>query len=265
MGSLTDFVKVAAGGLALGVAVGYLALAVLSRLNDYLTETLVTLIAAYGTFLVAEGLSVSPALAVVAAGLLVGNFGQQQVMSPTSRITVGLSWEFFGFLANSLIFLLVGLQIRTIVFSGYWGITLLAIVVTLVSRCIVIGFFSWLTSVFNRPKAIAFNWQIMLVWGGLRGSLSLAMALSLPVTLVSGADFPDRNQILVMTFGLILFSLLIQGLTIEPLMKVLKLGRDQSGQIHQYETLRGRLLTSRAARHRIDEMHSRGLINEETT
>ncbi len=264
-GSLSDFVKVAAGGLALGVAVGYLALAVLSHLNDYLTETLVTLIAAYGTFLSAEQLGVSPALAVVAAGLLVGNFGQQQVMSPISRITVGLSWEFFGFLANSLIFLLVGLQIRTIAFSGYWGVILLAIVVTLVSRCVVIGFFSWLTSVFNRPKAIALNWQIMLVWGGLRGSLSLAMALSLPVTLANGTDFPDRNQILVMTFGLILFSLLVQGLTIEPLMKVLKLGRDESGQLHQYETLRGRLLTARAARHRIDEMHSRGLINEETT
>ena len=264
-GSLTDFVKVAAGGLALGVAVGYLALAVLSHLNDYLTETLVTLIAAYGTFLAAEQLGVSPALAVVAAGLLVGNFGQQQVMSPTSRITVGLSWEFFGFLANSLIFLLVGLQIRTIAFGGYWGVILLAIAVTLISRCIVIGFFSGLTSLINRPKAIAFNWQIMLVWGGLRGSLSLAMALSLPVTLATGANFPDRNQILVMTFGLILFSLLVQGLTIEPLMKVLKLGRDQSGQIHQYETLRGRLLTSRAARHRIDEMHSRGLISEETT
>jgi CPA1 family monovalent cation:H+ antiporter len=262
--SLAEFIKVSVGGLGLGVAVGYLALAILEQLNDYLTETLVTLIAAYATFLGAEQFGVSPALAVVAAGLLVGNFGQQRAMSPTTRITVGLSWEFFGFMANSLIFLLVGLQVRTINLGSFGTITGLAIIVTLLSRCVVIFFFSWLTRLINRPKAIPFSWQLMLIWGGLRGSLSLAMALSLPVTLASGELFPDRDKILVMTFGLIMFSLLGQGLTTTPLMNLLKLGRNQSKQIHQYETLHGRLLTLRAAQQEIQEMQNNGTLGAET-
>lgn len=243
--SISEFVKVAVGGLLLGVAVGYLALGLLSRLTDYLTETLVTLIVAYGTFLLAEQLGLSPALAVVVAGLLVGNFAQDKVMSPTSRVAVGLSWELIGFLANSLIFLLVGLEIRAVNFSGLWGITLLGIAATLVSRVVIVGFFSWLNHLIRKETALPISWQVIMVWGGLRGALSLALALSLPVTLASGALFPDRDTLLVMTFGVILFTLLVQGLTVEPLLKKLKLNRLESQQLQLYEELRGRLLVAR--------------------
>lgn len=262
-GSLVDFVRVAAGGLVLGVAVSYLASAMLSRINDYLTETVVTVIAAYGTFLIAELLNVSPALAVVAAGLLVGNFAQEKTMSPSSRVAVGLGWEFFGFIANSLIFLLVGLQVQVINLTAFIGITILGIVATLIARSLVIVFFSWLLPLFSSKRVIPASWQLMLIWGGLRGSLSLAMALSLPIVLNNGTEFPDRNKLLVMTFGLIMFSLLVQGLTIEPLMKKLKLGRNVSDQIQRYEALRGRLLTIRAANQRIQEMETRGLVTTE--
>ena len=139
--SLIEFMKASVGGLALGVAIGYLALGVLSRFNDYLTETLVTIIVAYATFLIGEEIGVSPALAVVAAGLMVGNMVQQKAMSPTTRVTVGLGWEFFGYVANSLIFLLVGEQVRSIDIAPFWGIALLAIVVTVVGRTVVIFFF----------------------------------------------------------------------------------------------------------------------------
>lgn len=262
-GSLVDFVKVAAGGLLVGVAVSYLASAVLGHINDYLTETVVTVIAAYGTFLIAELLDVSPALAVVSAGLLVGNFAQEKSMSPSTRVAVGLGWEFFGFIANSLIFLLVGLQVKVINLTSFVGVTLLGIVATLLARAIVIAFFSWLLQLFSKKRIIPISWQMMLVWGGLRGSLSLAMALSIPIVVANGTEFPDRNQLLVMTFGLIMFSLLVQGLTIEPLMRKLKLGRNVSDQIQRYETLRGRLLTIRAATQRIDEMKTRGLVTVE--
>ncbi len=264
VGSLVEFVKVAAGGLLLGGVVGYLALFLLKHLNDYLTETLVTLIVAYGTFLAAEQLHVSPALAVVAAGLLVGNFGHDKVMSPTSQVAVGFSWDFIGFLANSLIFLLVGLQVRAIQASEFWIITALAIGVTLFSRVIVIGVFSWVTNLINRQPVISFSWQLMLIWGGLRGSLSLAMALSLPVVLASGALFPDRDKLLVMTFGLIMFNLLVQGLTIEPLMKLLKLEQKPSPELRQYELYRGQMLTAQAVRRRLEELYNRNLLSEET-
>jgi monovalent cation:H+ antiporter, CPA1 family len=263
-GSLIEFIKVAAGGLLLGGAVGYLALFLLTHLNDYLTETLVTLIVAYGTFLAAGQLQVSPALAVVAAGLLVGNFGQEKVMSATTQMAVGLSWEFIGFLANSLIFLLVGLEVRAIQVAEFWEITALAIGVTLFSRVVVIGFFSWGANWINRRLVIPLSWQIMLIWGGLRGSLSLAMALSLPVFLASGAVFPDRSKILVMTFGLIMFNLLVQGLTIEPLMKLLKLEQKPSPELRLYELYRGQALTAQAVRRRLEELYNRNLLSEET-
>lgn len=262
-GSLVEFVKVAAGGLLLGVAVGYLALFLLTHLDDYLTETLVTLIVAYGTFLAAEQLGVSPALAVVAAGLLVGNFGQEKVMSPTTQVAVGHSWEFIGFLANSLIFLLVGLEIRAISILDFWEVTALAIAVALFSRVVVVNFFSWLANALKRRPAIPMSWQLMLIWGGMRGSLSLAMALSLPVMLANGSIFPDRAKILVMTFGLIMFNLLVQGLTIEPLLKLLKLGEKLTPEMRQYELYRGKMLTAQAVRRRLDELSNRNLMTEE--
>ncbi|MBN9388961.1 MAG: Na+/H+ antiporter [Chloroflexi bacterium] len=261
--SLFEFVKVAAGGLLLGGAVGYLALFLLRHLNDYLTETLVTLIVAYGTFLAAEQLQVSPALAVVAAGLLVGNFGQEKVMSPTTQVAVGLSWEFIGFLANSLIFLLVGLEIRAIQILNFWEITLLAIGVALFSRVVVIGFFSGVANLLQRRRVIPLSWQTLLIWGGLRGSLSLAMALSLPAFLSNGDVFPGRDQILVMTFGLIMFNLLVQGLTIEPLMRLLKLGQATTAEMRRYEFFRGQMLIAQAVRRRLDELASRNLMTEE--
>ncbi len=261
--SLFEFFKVAAGGLLLGGIVGYMALFLIRHLNDYLTETLVTVIVAYGTFLAAEQLHISPALAVVAAGLLVGNFGQEKVMSPTTQVAVGLSWEFIGFLANSLIFLLVGLQIRAIQILNFWEISALAIAVALFSRVVVIGFFSWLANIFKPSQSITLKWQLMLIWGGLRGSLSLAMALSLPVFLANGAPFPDRDRILVMTFGLIMFNLLVQGLTIEPLMRFLKLGQKNSPEMRQYEFYRGQMLIAQAVRRRLDELSNRNLMTEE--
>ena len=134
-----EFIKVTIGGLGLGVAIGYLALLLITPMDEYLTEILITLIVTYGTFLTAEAIGVSPALAVVAAGLLVGNFGQKKAISPATQVALGYSWEFFGFLANSLIFLLVGLEVRVISFGSFWTITILGIVATLVSRALAVG------------------------------------------------------------------------------------------------------------------------------
>lgn len=259
--TLIEFIKVAVGGLVLGSAIGYLGFVVLSHLENFLTETLVTLIVAYGTFLGAETIGVSPALAVVAAGLLVGNIGRSKGMSASSRVAVGLSWELIGFIANSLIFLLVGLEIRAVNFNPvFWWVTMLGIAATSFSRGIIVVIFSGLNALFRPAAAIPLSWQLVMIWGGLRGSLSLALALSLPATLANGSPFPDRDELLVMTFGVILFTLLVQGLTIEPLIKVLKLGRPTPQYQEQYELLRGQLVAVRAALVELKKLRTQGLI-----
>lgn len=257
--SAGEFVKVALGGLVLGATIGYLALLLLTQLDDYLTEMLVTIIVAYGSFLLAEQLTLSPALTVVVAGLIVGNFGRRKALSATSQIALGYSWEMLGFIANSLIFLLVGLQIRTLDLSNFGWITLLAIGVTLLSRFVVVIVFSWFTNIIDPDVVIPWDWQAMLIWGGLRGALSLAMALSIPLVLTNGQEFPDRNKILVMTVGVIMFTLLVQGLTIEPLLKALR-KRTGPDKLQQYETLQTELLRIKAKRQEVQTMLEQNLI-----
>ena len=254
-GSLLEFVKVGVGGILLGTITGYVALFVLKRMDDYLTEILITLLAAYGTFMIGEEVGVSPALAVVVTGLLVGNIGQSRTFSPTTQLALNYTWDFFGFVANSLIFLLVGLQVRLISFTNYWIVTALAIVATVLGRWLVVGLFSGITNLWQRKMAIPWSWQVMLSWGGLRGALSLAMALSLPLVLNDGTSFPDHDGLLVMTFGVIMFSLIVQGLSIEPVMKLLKLNEPTSEQVYQYDVLKLEIHTLEKLKQHLQTLH----------
>ena len=196
---IVDFFRIAGGGLLVGLIVGLLSTTVLARVNEHLVETTITFISAYGAFMAGESLHVSGVLAVVTAGLIVGNYGHKH-MSSTTRIAVTSFWEFVSFLANSFVFLLIGLEVNVLVLLENWRPILLAIGAVLVVRAMVI----YLSSLFLRtiPRA----WQHIMVWGGLRGAISLALALSLPLSL--GAE---RSQIQAMTFGVVLFTILIQG------------------------------------------------------
>ncbi|MEO6458052.1 MAG: sodium:proton antiporter, partial [Chloroflexia bacterium] len=221
-----QFVIVVMGGLALGVAVGYAVSLLLSRVNDYLIETVMTIVVAYGSYLLAERLGVSSVITVVVAALVLGNFGHATAMSPTTRLAVTSIWEFIGFIANSLIFLLIGLELNIEKLGQYWVPTLLAIASVLLVRAVVVTTTSWLLKYIHRP--LPYRWQGILVWGGLRGAVALAMALSLPLTLDSGEPFPNRDLLQIMTFGVILFSLLVQGLTMEPLARRLGLLKSEN-------------------------------------
>ena len=216
-----EFLFVVAGGLLLGALIGYGASLLLSRVNDYLVETAMTMVVAYGTYLLAERVGVSGVIAVVVAALVVGTYGHSVAMTPTTRAAIASTWDFIGFIANSLIFLLIGLEVDIAKLQQYWLPTLLAIAAVLVVRAIVVMASSGLLRYIHRP--VPYRWQSVLIWGGLRGSLSLAMALSLPLTLGPNEPFRDRDLIQVMTFGVILFSLLVQGLTMGPLLNRLGL------------------------------------------
>src|SRR6185437_2195148 len=179
-------------------------------------EAALTMVAAYGSFLVAEFVHVSGVLATVPAGLLVGNLGvlaasERSRLSIRGRELVMAVWEFAAFIANSLIFLLIGVTVAGISF-GSLGLTALitAIALVLIGRalsvyplCLIFAGSRW---------AIPLRQQHILWWGGLRGALALALALALPPSL------PWRNEIVIAAFGVVAFSVVVQGLTMPPLL-----------------------------------------------
>jgi len=209
--------KVSVGGIAAGLLVGGGALLLAGRTLDHLVSAAVTTAAAYGSFLLAEYFHFSGVLAVVAAGLLIGNVavlgqGGSKTFSSREREFVLGFWEFAAFIANSLIFLLIGVTVAQVPLLGLgWKGLLTAIALVLVGRLLTVY---PLCLAFARSRwAIPLADQHILWWGGLRGALALALALSLP------ASFPFAYEIRVVTFGVVIFSVLFQGLTMPLLLR----------------------------------------------
>ncbi|HLB46818.1 MAG TPA: Na+/H+ antiporter [Anaerolineales bacterium] len=252
---VTDFVRVAAGGTVVGLALGWIVSRLIARVDDYLIETTLTTVLAFGAYLVAERLHFSGVLAVVAAGLVNGSIGPQG-MSPTTRIVLFNFWEYVAFMANSLVFLLIGLQVNIPALAAAWQPVLWAIVAVLAARVIVVYVLGWLMRYWTEP--ISLRWQHVLTWGGLRGAISLALALSLPSAL--GAD---RDLIRVMAFGVVLFTLLGQATTMRPLIRWLRIITRGEAQV-EYEMRHARLTTLRAADARLDRLHAEGLLSTPT-
>lgn len=255
MSGLLDFMQVAAGGLAVGLALGWLAARLIARVDDRLIVTTVTTLLAYGAYLVAEELHVSGVLAVVGAGLLSGNIGLAGA-SPTTKIMLFNLWDFLAFLANSLVFLLVGLSVDLPQLWASIGSIAVAVVAVLVSRAVVVYGLSWLTHLPGGPPHLPPSWRHVLFWGGLRGAISLALALSLPPTL------PQRGTLQSMTFGVMLFTLLVQGTTIQFLLRRLGLTERPEHKVAQEMRL-GRLFAARAGLQRLDRLRHEGLLPEE--
>lgn len=248
---LFEFVRVAGGGLLVGLLLGALASQMISRIDDYLIETTLTSVLAYGAYLVAEAIGVSGVLAVVAAGLINGNIGPRG-MSPTTRIVVYNFWEYAGFIANSFIFLLIGMQIHLPMLYQNWQSILWAILAVLAARAIGVYGLSWM------ERDIPLRWRHVLYWGGLRGAISLALALSLPTQLPQAS-----NQLQAMAFGVVLFTLLVQGFSMKPLVTRLKLS-ERSEYQDEYERRHARAVASRHAFEHLKRRHSQGLLSDHT-
>ncbi len=253
---ILDFVRVSVGGLAVGIALGTGVAWIISHVDDHLIEITLTVVLAFGSFLAAESLHFSGVLAVVAAGLLNGNLGLRG-MSPTTRIVLNNFWEFVAFLANSLIFLIIGLDINVSALTDAWQPIVWAIVAVLLARIIVIYVLGGIINRFTEP--ISLGYQHVMVWGGLRGAIGLALALSLPFSL--GAD---RRLLLALTFGVVLFTLFVQGTTINFLLHKLGLVKSNSQNEIEYERRHARLATMQAAESHLQQMHRHGLISAVT-
>ena len=245
---LTEFLRVAGGGLIVGLIMGGVISFMISRINEHLIETTLTSILAWGSYITAENLHVSGVLAVVAAGLVIGNIGPRG-MSPTTRIVVSNFWEFAAFLANSLVFLLIGAQIELGALLAQWQPIFWAILAVLVARAVSVYGFSWL------GRDFPYRWNHILYWGGLRGAISLGLALALPQNFG-----PTRETIQLMAFGVVLFTLLVQGISMGPLVKRLRLIERSETQL-EYERRHARAVIARSAYRRINEMHTQGLIS----
>jgi CPA1 family monovalent cation:H+ antiporter len=247
---LARFVRVSAGGVIVGLVLGMVVADVMRRIDDYLIEITVTTALVYGSYLVAERLHVSGVLAVVMAGLVNGNLGSEG-MSPSTRIVLFYFWEYIAFVSNSFIFLLIGMNVEASELREYLVPVLIAVAVIVVVRAIVVYGLGLLTRLFN--SGITLDYLHTMWWGGLRGAVSLALVLSIPVGI--GA----RQQLLAMTFGVVLFTLLAQATTVSGLLNRLGLTA-RSGRSAAYERLQGQLLALRAARQHIERLHAAGAL-----
>ncbi len=261
--SVFDFIRVAGGGLLIGVILSRVIASIINRINDHLIEITLTIVSAYGAYLIAESFHTSGVLAVVAAGLVTGNIGRRR-MSPTTRIALNHFWEYAAFLANSLVFLMIGLIIELPIMFDNWQFIIIAILAVLISRAVTIYLFS------NINRQIPLRVQHVLYWGGLRGAISLALALGLPqtmVTIMSNNPGIDENLlemaklIQVMSYGVVLFSLLVQGTTMQALVKKLKLIQRSSTQ-EAYELNQARAVASKASFDHLQELNNEGLISQ---
>jgi Na+:H+ antiporter len=204
-----------AGGAILGLACGYLASRATETVDDPQIEITLTTILAYGSYLLAYRLHLSGVIATACAGLMLGSFGAKKGMSVRTRAAMQSFWEYISFVMNSLVFLLIGLEIDVRKLLQNWTSVVLAIGAVVVGRAVSIYL---LVPLSNRiAERIPLRWQHAAIWGGLRGALALALALSLQST------FPYRAQILNLTFGVVVFSILVQGLTIKPFLSAIKL------------------------------------------
>ncbi len=238
------------GGVAVGLAFGYLFSKITEKIDDPQIEITLTTILAYGSYLVAQSLHLSGVIATVTAGLIVGNLGAKVGMSARTRLAVWSFWEYFSFVINSLVFLLIGLQVRIGTLFHAWQATLLAIGTVVLGRVLSVYGLVPISTLF-RAK-VPLRWQHILVAGGIRGALSLALALSLPST------FPYRDQILAMTFGIVAFTIVVQGLAIKPLLRTLGMTTSQEDD---YERARVHQIAISSARTELEELLENHIVS----
>ncbi|ACB53401.1 Na+/H+ antiporter [Crocosphaera subtropica ATCC 51142] len=238
------------GGTILGVGLGYLCVGLFQQLDDALSDILLTVAVSLGTFQIGQFLGVSSAIAVMVAGLVIGNLGFRQT-SATAKVTLLNFWEYAGFGVNTFIFLLVGIETDPIVLLTTIPDTLLTIVVYQIGRvCAIYPLLFFLGFVDRR---LPLRWQHVLILGNVKGSLSMALALSLPYTL------PGRTEVITLVFSTVFVSLVGQGLSLPWFVKRLQLSR-LSPTKQEMETLQLNLIASKAAQQELGSLLKSGSL-----
>jgi CPA1 family monovalent cation:H+ antiporter len=248
-----DFVRVVGVGGAIGAAVGYGVAQLIRRLHEPMIELTITIIAAYGSFAVAEHFHGSGVIATLVAGMLCGNYAARIGMSPTSRVAVETAWEYAAFALNSIVFLLIGFEVRLGSLVAAWKPIVLAYAAVMLGRAALVYA---VTALLRKTRGrIPWSWSAVVTWSGLRGALSMVLALSLP------ADFPHRELLLDMTFGVVILSILLQGLTMGPLLRLLGLRNVRTDEVKAHERLKAALEAAVGALAELDRVAAERAID----
>jgi CPA1 family monovalent cation:H+ antiporter len=266
------FVLGAAGGIAIGLAVAWVVAAVRRRIEDPPTEITISIVTAYLAYLPAAQLGVSAVLAAVTVGIYLG-WQAPWLASPTTRLQTFPVWEILVFLVNAALFMMLGLQLRGILddLSGFSTATLIGYG-ALVSALVVGTRIAWLFGFSHvlprllrtgRSESSGPPWELTLLvaWTGMRGAVSLAAALAIPLTIDAGGHFPGRELIVFLTFCVILATLLAQGLTLPWL--IARLGIEEDGTSEREEA-KARSVAAQAAIERLDELEVEEWVRDET-
>jgi monovalent cation/hydrogen antiporter len=268
-----EFVLSATGGIAIGLAVGWLVAQVRQRLEDPPVEIMISLMTAYFAYLPAVALDVSGILAAVAAGIYLGWNSPRLVSSPATRMQLLAVWGMLVFVLNVLLFVLLGLQLQDILdrLSGFSAASLIGYG-ALVSAVVIVVRILWVFPFTYLPRYLSrrvrerdpypsWDGPMLIAWNGMRGAVSLAAALAIPLETDAGAPFPERDLIIFLTFSVILATLVLQGLSMPALIHALGV-RDDGGA--EYEENKARKLAATAALARIDELADEDWVRPDT-
>ncbi|WP_437769580.1 sodium:proton antiporter [Sorangium sp. So ce764] len=211
------FAQEAIGGVLYGLALGFVTLAMLRQVDDYKVEVLLSLATAAGGYALAYALHVSGPIAMVVAGLFIGNEARAGAMSEKTREHLDDFWELMDEILNAVLFVLIGLELLIVAFDAQSLLAgLLAFPVVLLARFIAVAL---PVSLMKRRRVFTPGAIRILTWGGLRGGVSVALALSIPGKLADGTLVPEREMVLTITYVVVVVSIVVQGLTIGPLLR----------------------------------------------
>jgi monovalent cation/hydrogen antiporter len=266
------FVLGALGGIAIGLVVGWIAAEVRRRMNDAQVSVTISLLTGYAAFVPADAIGASGVLATVTAGIFMGIRGPQ-ILPARTRLQGTFVWDILDFLLNAVLFVLIGLQLRGVVdgLSGYSasqlaGYGLVVAGVVAVTRLVWFFTVPYLVRVLDRRPAqrarrVGARWRLVMAWSGMRGAVSLAVALAVPLTTDAGDAFPKRDLIVFLTFAVIFFTLVVQGLSLPALIRRLRI---TDGGADADEELRARLGAAKAALAELDALADEDWTRDDT-
>ncbi len=252
LAAIRQFVVSVIGGGGIGVLLGLAMAKVMSLVDDHLIEITLTTVLAFSAYLLAEHLHVSGVMAVIGAGLMTGNYSTRLAMSPTTRISVSDFWEYAAFAVNSVLFLMIGIEVKVVDFGPLWIAVIVAVAAMICGRAAAVLFSAPLIG--RIDEALPKSWQGVLLWGGIRGAICMVLALSLP------KDLPLRQLLMAMIFAVVIFTLLVQGLSIKTLLH--KLGLIRLAPQEKYEAGKGEVYALGRAQSELKQMVGRGILSQ---
>jgi monovalent cation/hydrogen antiporter len=265
------FLLGAAGGVAVGLAVGWIVAEIRRRITDPQVSVTISLLTGYAAFVPANAIGASGILATVTAGIYMGVRGPQ-ILPSRARLEGYFTWDILDFIINAILFVLIGLQLHAVIggLAGYPALTLAGYALA-VTAVVVATRLAWLFTVpyliravdrrpVQRTRRVGARWRLAVAWSGMRGAVSLAVALALPFTTDTGGPFPKRNLIIFLTFAVIFFTLVGQGLSLPALIH--RLGLSDGGADAEEEA-RARLVATKAALAEIDALAGEDWVPDE--